>query len=717
MNEKNQNSIKLLLIALGFISFITQIVFMRELYCVFSGNELVFGLVMGIWLLLSGLGALLGHFIASDHISLLKLTFFHILISLLPLISLALLYLFPLFTENYGADYDLNRIFLISTLLLLLFALLNGYLFVLYSGLYSVSNKENKLSKAYVLEVFGSVTGAVALIAFFNSAYNSGEILFFAFILNLFILILFFIIHRKRHFALILFLLFVFLIRSAFFSDHVKNFEKKLSALYFKNQELISEKNSPYGKVSVSRSEDQYNFFVNRQFVFTSFDPVAHEERIHFPVALVPDPKDILVVSGGFNSVHTELKKYGNPNIDYVEKNIWLIRLESEYMGAMPEEMELIQSDPVSYLDTCTRLYDAIILNIPMPLSLEYSSYYSLEFYEKCKKCMSDSSVLTFKLDLNYRYLNHEERKLFSGVYNTISAVFDHVRLIPASGIIVVASDRSLDKSVLEALQDKGIDNAYVGPYYFHENRLIFEERKLLDMVDVSVEINRDFKPVLFRFYLDTWMRRVHSGYGPVFILLLIILVFLWRKNPLNLGLFGSGLAGSSLELTLIFSFQIMVGGLYLSLNMIIMLFMLGIAIGAYLIPAYYTSTLRRILTFQVIIALYCILLPLLLFLIHNTGIDQKFMKIIFYVLAVDSAILIGGQFAVISRMNKGRLFGIASSAYSADLFGAALGAMFISAILIPALGIFYTALICGIMNICIALYLFWNRKCTDISA
>ena len=45
---------------LGTSSIVTQLVLMRELMCVFSGNELVIGIVLGSWLATTGLGTYLG---------------------------------------------------------------------------------------------------------------------------------------------------------------------------------------------------------------------------------------------------------------------------------------------------------------------------------------------------------------------------------------------------------------------------------------------------------------------------------------------------------------------------------------------------------------------------------------------------------------------------------------------------------------------------------
>ena len=46
--------------ALGVSCVMTQLALMRELLGAFSGNEMVLGVVLGLWLLLMGIGAWLG---------------------------------------------------------------------------------------------------------------------------------------------------------------------------------------------------------------------------------------------------------------------------------------------------------------------------------------------------------------------------------------------------------------------------------------------------------------------------------------------------------------------------------------------------------------------------------------------------------------------------------------------------------------------------------
>ena len=49
--------LRLVLTLIGFTAVTAQIVLMRELLCVFAGNELVLGIALGCWLLLTGLGS------------------------------------------------------------------------------------------------------------------------------------------------------------------------------------------------------------------------------------------------------------------------------------------------------------------------------------------------------------------------------------------------------------------------------------------------------------------------------------------------------------------------------------------------------------------------------------------------------------------------------------------------------------------------------------
>ena len=76
---------------LGLSAFLTQLVLMRELVSAFSGNELVFGIVLGNWMLLMGIGSTLGKTAARLRSPITVFIAAEVLIALLPIADVFLL--------------------------------------------------------------------------------------------------------------------------------------------------------------------------------------------------------------------------------------------------------------------------------------------------------------------------------------------------------------------------------------------------------------------------------------------------------------------------------------------------------------------------------------------------------------------------------------------------------------------------------------------------
>ena len=76
---------------LGLSAFLTQLVLMRELLSAFSGNELVFGIVLGNWMLLTGIGSTLGKTASRLRSPITVFIVAEVLIALLPIADVFLL--------------------------------------------------------------------------------------------------------------------------------------------------------------------------------------------------------------------------------------------------------------------------------------------------------------------------------------------------------------------------------------------------------------------------------------------------------------------------------------------------------------------------------------------------------------------------------------------------------------------------------------------------
>ena len=153
------------------------------------------------------------------------------------------------------------------------------------------------------------------------------------------------------------------------------------------------------------------------------------------------------------------------------------------------------------------------------------------------------------------------------------------------------------------------------------------------------------------------------------------------------------GFAGISLELLVIFSFQNIFGYVYQLIGFIIALFMLGLPLGAYISTRMMRKgdTKRKkgliyLFSIQVIIAIISLAFPL--FIRIFAGVTS--IKIFIFMFTVIVGMLVGSIFPAalnlyLNEREAGKSAGIVDAF---DHLGAALGAMFTGAILLPILGI-----------------------------
>ena len=141
--------------AVGVASVITQLALLREMLGAFAGNELALGIMLGNWLLLTGLGAWLGR--KSDKLRHREtiLVAGLLLIALLPLAQLVLLRVLRNVIFLPGTTLGVGEVFAGSFGLLLPFCLVTGYLLTLACGL------TGDIGGVYVADGIGSVAGGV----------------------------------------------------------------------------------------------------------------------------------------------------------------------------------------------------------------------------------------------------------------------------------------------------------------------------------------------------------------------------------------------------------------------------------------------------------------------------------------------------------------------------------------------------------------------------
>jgi spermidine synthase len=205
------------------------------------------------------------------------------------------------------------------------------------------------------------------------------------------------------------------------------------------------------------------------------------------------------------------------------------------------------------------------------------------------------------------------------------------------------------------------------------------------------------------------------------------LLLFLWlwpagtsgkptarARRAAGLAVAAMGFTGLGLEILLLLGFQALYGYVYHELTLLVALFMVGMAAGAYLElrrasdprEAYLRRELGILAGLEIVAAASPFLLYLVLTAlgrVSSAGGQQLSSQILFPALALAAGCLGGFQFLVASRVYfAGRREDTRSPGvlYGLDLAGACAGALALSALLIPVYGFLRTAMLMAAINL-----------------
>ena len=129
----NKRIYALLVLILGIISVVFQVLLMREAGSAFAGNELTFGLVLSIWLMLSGLGYLAARGFKWRFEGFIKWLF--ALVAVIPAGTVLVLRVLTNIIFVRGSLVPPTHMFLFLLLVMLPFCFLNGFFIIAISGL------------------------------------------------------------------------------------------------------------------------------------------------------------------------------------------------------------------------------------------------------------------------------------------------------------------------------------------------------------------------------------------------------------------------------------------------------------------------------------------------------------------------------------------------------------------------------------------------------
>jgi spermidine synthase len=442
---------------------------------------------------------------------------------------------------------------------------------------------------------------------------------------------------------------------------------------------------------------------------------------------------------------------------------------------ASDPRVRLHRTDGRLFLKTCTSKFDVIIVNLPDPQTAHLNRFYTEEFFREAARKLEPDGLFSFQVTGAEDYISPGLADFLRCLNKTLRTVFPEVTAIPGSEVHFFAANRpgtlTTNPAVfVERLRARQLRTLYVREYYIPfrltPDRLLDLELQISPQADTP--INRDFAPIAYYFDMALWSTRFHPASTPWFatlaaikfgkllaaiaavLFLLAGLIRWWPQIVAGVsdgkasalierryrGMAGFSVAAMGftllgLELLLLLGFQAIYGYVYQQLALLIAAFMLGIALGSWgalrrlgaeraASGAVKPGQLRLLGALQLVAAISPLLLYGLFRTFARVGSGWELFVIsqgLFPILSMLVGFLGGFQFPLASRIyfsssvgkvgNPGALYGL-------DLVGSCLGAVALSAYLVPVFGFLRTAVLVALVNLAPAVLAFFSAPGTE---
>jgi len=746
---------------LGFSAFLTQVTLMRELVTVFAGNELIYGIVLGVWLLLTGVGSRLGASAGRIARSLEVFLAAQVLVAVLPIVGVFALRTMHNVVFVRGAAVGVSEAVLVCVVLLAPYCVIAGYLLTLASHLaaaVAVGSGQSAVAagsglkgpdaigRVYFLDSVGGIVGGLIFSLVLVLWLDHFQILYTAAAVNLACVLALgrsrlreariregeapaepngiadaghnAAARREPRSAKITSLLVAaagFLLLLLVATAACFDLDAITARLYFWPQSVVFRQSSPYGSLAVTESAGQYNFLENGVVLFSTHNLEEVEETVHYAMAQRPDAHRVLLISGGVSGTAKEILKYP-ARVDYVELDPLILRVAREFLpeSLADPRIEVINTDGRLFVRQTDRRYDVILIDVPDPTTSQINRFYTEEFLAEAKARLAERGVLALAMGRYENRISGDLARAVAAMHNTLSARFANVLVIPTQRLRFLASDGPLTTEIADRLKAAKIPVRLLDPYYL---KTVLAPDRMADVTRVlstQAPINRDFSPILYFYHLRYWMSQFRISFGLLEGLLIAgLLVFLVRMRSVSFAVFSSGFAASALEVVLLLGFQILFGSIYYRLGLIVTMFMLGLGIGSLTMNRSLAGRRPRdLVLLELAIALAAASMPACLAALGKAGsgpIAVIASQAAIYLLTLVVAVLVGLMFPLAAKLDFQDAALTASRLYTADYLGAALGALLVSTLLVPLIGVWGVCLLAAVLNLAGAAAVAWR--------
>ena len=663
----------------------------------------------------------------------------------------------------HGEILGLMPIWLWSFILLSGLCIINGFLFVVGCNSYkNLCKKEPEsalsIGKVYIFEALGASSGGIICSLILLNYFSSLEIAWGIALINLIIAATIWPLTQPlRAGAGLTGRRNPWIIYVGAFLTFVLGVTGNLQALHIESRKwqwpgssIITSRDSIYGNITITKHNSHHNFYENGLLSYSIPDICSSEWSTHLAILQHPAPHRVLLIGGGISGTLDEILKYPTiESIDYTELDPLVIELAE---SILPEKELIVLKDPrvnIHYIDGRRFLkiskdqYDVIIVNLPDPHTAQLNRFYTLEFFLEAAEHLTPYGVIYLGVTSAENYISPSLGEFLRCIYYTLKEVYPEIKVIPGEynyfiGVNTKGYATDDHKLLEERLRNRKVNTRYVKDYYLRyrlsKERLEYLHNQL--SLKKAPFLNTDFHPICYYYDITFWSTYFNTTFKKVFTFMAkmklwhflapVILASIWwfypalftkrvgfrpRRNRgtsyVLLPIMASGFSEISFQVVTLLAFQVIYGYVYYKLGLILTSFMIGLALGAHLINRIMPTVKNDYSLFlktQFAITLYPLLLPIVFYTFAKIP-NLSFLgeNIVFPLLPIVAGFVGGFQFPLGNKiyLSGGKELGkVAGLTYGIDLFGACLGALFISAFVLPILGITQTCLVTALINL-----------------
>lgn len=711
-----------LFFGLSFLSLLTQVIFLREILCIFSGSEFILSFFWVIWFFSNACGIIINNFKPLKNELKFEIIFFlqfaAVIVSYLCLKSNIIF-----FRQGNNITAVIEGL-CFGTFSIILPNILNGYIF---NSVFKFLNEKNILVKLYFIE---SLSFVIAGITVHFSIYYITDFNFLAYTC-LILSLVFLFIFRKSFLPLKFSIIFFILVVIIYYPELNKFFFQSAYPSFQWSREI----NTPFGRIDLLRHGKEFFPLYSGQPVIVDLEPGLDEEIVFTAYSQSAPEPEILIDGAVYLNILSKLSEISFKQITILVQNKIFYYSIKNYL---PQEIKkLLETDKIiiefqtlqNYLESNSnkKKFDIIFINSENLTRLQNTFYYLPYTLKQMKKSLSSSGVIEFIFPGEGEYISRESAFLKGSIFSNVKSIFNDAAVFPLNSTFILCSNNKIKKRFDEmnnTLNERAVKRIYfndvnVGMRLSNSENIgiskIFNYNKknsLLNPATIShglvmnvAEYNIGLSKKITDFILV--IKDNIFIYSLIFgILVAIIFAIFAKRNIYCASTFFGGISGLSIEIILIYLYQIYYGTLYQNIGLIISVFMIGLTVGIYISNFLIEIKLKKIICFSLFnISLFGVFI--ILFFYH------------YYLLIYISTLFIG--------MFQGILFNLISETYSHkinsknkiiylyinDLIGAASGNIFIPLIIIPLFGFIYPIILLFILQVIILIFSRWQNSAT----